>query len=105
MCEAFIHLLGFKCSKDTRNMKIERMNYPEYLSLFSDAGEFEVSVEFKGDGFMPSRRATAAEIMQLLDVETGAFRTAMTFDEHLYEIYKYNIDPIKSKITLSVRAP
>jgi hypothetical protein len=103
--EAFIHLLALKCSQETRNMKIQRMNYPEYHSLFSGAGEFEVSVKFKGDSFMPSRRATAAEIMQLFDVETGAFRTAMTFDEHLYEIYKYNIDPIKNKITLSVRTP
>lgn len=83
--------------------KTQHMNYPEYLSLFSNAGEFEVAVKFKGDGFVPSRRATAGEIMHLLGLEAGKFRTAMTFDDHLCEIYKYRIDPVKNKVTLSVQ--
>lgn len=27
----------------------------------------------------------------------------MTFDEHLYEVYKYEIDPIRMKLTIKVR--
>lgn len=79
------------------------MNVPEYLLLFSGSGEFSVEVKFKGDGFVPPRSATVLEIARLVNPETGGFHTAMTFDEHLFEVYKYEIDPIKKKLIIKAR--
>lgn len=79
------------------------MEVPEYLCLFSGNGEFSVEVKFKGEGFVPLRKATAQEITKLINSETGAFHVAMTFDEHLFEVYKYEIDPAKKKLIIRVR--
>lgn len=79
------------------------MNVPEYLLLFSGSGEFSVEVKFKGDGFVPPRSATVQEITRLVNPETGGLYTAMTFDDHLFEVYKYEIDPIKKKLIIKAR--
>lgn len=79
------------------------MSAPEYFSLFSESGEFSVEVRFKGEGFVASRSATAHDISQLIDPETGRFYVAMTFDDHLFEIYKYEIDPINKKLIICAR--
>lgn len=79
------------------------MNVPEYFSLFSGEGEFSVRVQFKGDGFVASRKATAQEITNLMNPQTGAFHTSMTFDDHLFEVYKYEIDPIQKQLVIKAR--
>lgn len=79
------------------------MEVPEYLCLFSEDGDFSVEVKFKGDGFIRSRRATAQQIANLINPETGTVHTAMTFDDHLFEVYKYEIDPIKKKLLIRAR--
>lgn len=79
------------------------MEVPEYFCLFSGEGEFSVEVKFKGDGFVAPRQATAQEIANLMNSETGGFHTAMTFDEHLFEVYKYEIDPIRKKLVIRAR--
>lgn len=79
------------------------MEVPEYLCLFSGEGEFSVEVKFKDERSVGSRKATAQEITQLVNSETGAFHVAMTFDDHLFEIQKYEIDLVKKKLVISVR--
>lgn len=79
------------------------MQVPEYFSLFSGEGEFSVEVKFKSDGFVQPRRATVQAIAGLMDAEAGTFHTALTFDEHLFEVYKYEIDPLKKKLVIHAR--
>ena len=79
------------------------MNVPEYFSLFSGEGEFSVRVQFKGDGFVAPRKATAQEIVNLMNPQTGTFHTSMRFDDHLFEVYQYEIDPIKKQLLVKAR--
>ncbi len=77
------------------------MNVPEYFVLFSGEGEFSVEVKFKGEGFVQPRRATAQEVASIVDARTGTFHAALTFDEHLFQIYKYVIDPLNKTLVIS----
>lgn len=79
------------------------MNVPEYFSLFSGEGEFSVEVRFKGDGFVAPRKATAQEIVNLMNLKTGTFHTSMTFDDHLFEVHKYEINPIRKQLIIKAR--
>lgn len=79
------------------------MNVPEYFSLFSGAGEFSVRVQFKGDGFVAPRQATAQEIASLMNLQTGTFPASMRFDGHLFEVYRYEIDPIQKQLVIKAR--
>ena len=79
------------------------MSAPEYFSLFSESGEFSVEVKFLGEGFVAPRCSTAHDISRLINPKTGRFYVAMTFDDHLFEIYKYEIDPINKKLIICAR--
>ncbi len=80
------------------------MNYPEYLMLFSGKGEYEVNVKFKDfSGKVINTKMFPSEIVKLISRESNDFYSMMYFDEHLFEIYKYQIDPIKKKLTIFAR--
>ena len=79
------------------------MKVPEYFVLFSGEGEFSVEVQFKGEGFVQPRRATAQEIASIVDAQTGMFHPALTFDEHLFEVAKYEIDPLNKTLVISAQ--
>ena len=80
------------------------MNVPEYFFLFSREGEFSVEVKFKGKGSVASLRATAEEVARIVDARTGTFHTALTFDEHPFEIEKYEIDLLKKTLVISTKS-
>lgn len=82
------------------------MVYPEYLEVFSDNGEIDVEVKFKGFSSAVSitkAKMFSEELAKLIDRSTGSFYTAMRFDDHLLDIEAYQIDPIKNKLTIVAR--
>lgn len=79
------------------------MDYPEYLSLFSGQGEYKVHVHFKGSESRVANSAMmASEVSCLINPETGAFYTKLHFDDHLFNVYRYEIDPIKLTLKIKV---
>lgn len=80
------------------------MNIPEYHVFFSNQGPINVHVKFKdSDKFIPNKKMTPVEINNLISTEKNEFLTQMTFDDHQYEIYKYEINPLKNVLTIFVR--
>ena len=80
------------------------MGLPEYLCLFSHEGSIEVEVKIKDfNSTIVNRRMQAAEITKLISEGTNEFITKMTFDEWTFEVYKYQIDPIKKRLTIYAR--
>ena len=80
------------------------METPEYLALFSNKGNIIVEVKFKDyHGGVANLKMMADEIIKLTDPSSHEFLTEMRFDDWLFEIYKYQIDPLKKKITIMVR--
>lgn len=76
----------------------------EYLLLFSNKGTTKVQVKFKDfDGTVATQSMEAREIAKLVSPDSGEFLTSMTFDELPFEVYKYEIDPIKNTLTIRVR--
>jgi hypothetical protein len=76
----------------------------EYLTLFSGNGSFCVKVEFKGfNGKVAEQLMECDEIGKLISPETGKFFTELTFDEHPFQIYKYEIDPINERLIIKAR--
>lgn len=79
------------------------MDYPEYLSLFSGQGEYKVQVHFKGsDSRVANSAMMASEVNCLINSETGTFYTKMYFDDHLFDVYKYEIDPARRTLEIKV---
>ena len=79
------------------------MNVPEYFSLFSGEGEFSVEVRLQGGERVQSRKASARDMGNLMDPATGGVHTALTFDEHLFEILCYEIDLLNKKLVIKGR--
>ncbi len=80
------------------------MSHIEYLSLFSNQGPITVNVKFKDfDGKVTNQSMKPKEIIRILSPETGEFVRLMSFDEWPFEVYKYEIDPIKSLLTIRAR--
>ena len=76
----------------------------EYLELFSRDGEIDVHVKFKNwSGTIGSRRMNPPDIINLLSPEDGQILSTMSFDDASFEIYKYQIDPIKKTLTIYAR--
>lgn len=74
---------------------------PEYLELFGNDGSITVKVKFRDvDGFISDRRLNARCINALVSEETGELLSSMTFDEHEFEVEKYEINPIKKTLTI-----
>ncbi len=82
------------------------MDAPEYLGLFKfqDGGDMCIKVKFKDhDGGVADLSMHAGEIVKLIDPLTRQFYTEMRFDDWLFEIYKYQIDPINNQLIIMVR--
>ncbi|AZG13242.1 hypothetical protein [Cupriavidus pauculus] len=80
------------------------MDYPEYLSLFANEGDYDVTVSFRDKcQVVAKRQTTASEFLQIVSEANGGFRDRMTFDEWPFEIYKYQIDLANRHITLYAR--
>ncbi len=80
------------------------MDAPEYYVLFRDGGDIKVVVKRKGyEEFVADLSMNADKIITLIDPSTGRFYTEMRFDDWLFEVYRYSIDPIKKKLTIMVR--
>ena len=80
--------------------------YKEYLLTFSDSGPIKVRVKFeKSPTSIAGRRMQPQEINLLIDPETGDFLTAMTFDEHLFELTRIDLSLTKKTLTIHARSP
>jgi len=80
------------------------MGIPEYLILFSNTGNIDVEVKFKDhQGSVANVKMTTDEIVKLIDPRSHEFYTEMKFDDWLFEICKYQIDPLNRKITIMAR--
>ena len=65
---------------------------PEYLSLFSNAGNFRVQVRLKNSlGPVRDLKMEACEIQKLLNSDGKSFISKMRFDDHLAELEKIEI--------------
>jgi len=80
------------------------MEIPEYLMLFSNDGDFKIDVKFKDHpGNISKLAMNANEVVNLISPSTGRFYTEMRFDDWLFEIYNYRIDPLKKQLTIMAR--
>ncbi|MCX2781521.1 hypothetical protein OQJ46_00775 [Microbulbifer thermotolerans] len=80
------------------------MTVKEYLNLFSNNGLVKVQVKFKDhDDSVATQTMNPIEINELISSSGKEFITQMTFDDWLFEIYKYEIDPIKNIITIRAK--
>ncbi len=84
-----------------------RERYPEFLSIFSNTGDFQVRVklikyEIAGAG-VANQTMTAAETIKLIDSRTGTFFDKMFFDDHLLSIDKFKFDLIKKRIEITAK--
>lgn len=83
-------------------MPLDELN--EYLTLFSNRGKMKVQVKFQGfNGTVVAQTMEPEEIARLVSKDGSGFLTQMTFDEWPFEVYKYEIDPIKSILTIRAR--
>lgn len=87
------------------------MNLPEYYQLFfSNEGTIDVVAKFKTefDGhvstyiskYIRKGKIKPEEILKIVSQDGEGFCKKMSFDEHPYEIYKYEIDPLKNKLVI-----
>ena len=80
------------------------MTVKEYLDLFSNNGAVKVQVKFKDhDGSVATRTMNPIEINKLISSSGNKFIAQMTFDDWLFQVYKYEIDPIKNIITIRAK--
>lgn len=80
------------------------MNSKEYLTLFSNTGNIDVSVRFKDhDGSVSNVSMEATELSKLVDPESGEFLKAMSFDEWPFEILKYEVDPVRNRLIITAK--
>lgn len=77
---------------------------PEYLSLFTNTGNFTIQVLFKdSDSSIATQTMKAEEIKKLLNFDGESFISKMRFDDHLAEIEKIDISISKNRIILHAR--
>ena len=77
---------------------------PEYLSLFTNTGNFTILVRFKdSDSSIATQTMKAEEIKKLLNFDGESFISKMRFDDHLAEIEKIDISISKNRIILHAR--
>ena len=77
------------------------MNLPEYLVLFSNEGSIDVHVQFEEhEGSVAPRKMSPQEISALISNDGTGFHTRMTFDDWLFAICKYEIDPTKNQLII-----
>jgi hypothetical protein len=80
------------------------MNLPEYLDLFSNVGSIDVIVKFEdSDVVVAPQKMQPQELAAFVATEDFGFQQRMTFDAHPFSIRKYEIDPIKNRLTIFAR--
>jgi len=81
------------------------MQLNEYLLLFSNTGTTRVRVKFKGlkSSYIANQTMKPEEIVKLLSPHADGFISELTFDEHPFQVYKYEIDAIKNILTIYTR--
>ncbi|MDD3609794.1 MAG: hypothetical protein PHI49_08575 [Halothiobacillaceae bacterium] len=78
----------------------------EFLALFSDMGPYRVTVKFKDHpGRVADRQMMAEEIIRLIDRDTGMFAERMEFDGWPFDVVKFDLDPVRKKLTIHARRP
>lgn len=77
------------------------MEVPEYLELFSGEGAWRVRVRFyQHDGKITSIVFSPREIVSLISPETDSFHKYLRFDDYLFEVLKYEIEPKTQTLTI-----
>ena len=81
------------------------MSVPEYLELFSGKGSAQVRVRFRQhDGKIASLAFSPREVLSLIAPENDTFHQYLRFDDYLFEVLKYEIEPKTQTLTI-VAAP
>ena len=81
------------------------MSIPEYLELFSGQGVGRVRVRFRQhDGKIASLAFSPREVLSLVAPESDTFHQYLRFDDYLFEVLKYEIEPKTQTLTI-VAAP
>ena len=81
------------------------MIVPEYLELFSGQGVARVRVRFRQhDGKIASLAFSPREVLSLIAPENDTFHQYLRFDDYLFEVLKYEIEPKTQTLTI-VAAP
>ena len=81
------------------------MSVPEYLELFSGQGAGRVRVRFQQyDGKIASLAFSPREVLSLIAPENDTFHQYLRFDDYLFEVLKYEIEPKTQTLTI-VAAP
>ena len=77
------------------------MEVPEYLELFSGQGAGRVCVRFRQhDGKITSVAFSPREVLSLIAPETDSFYQYLRFDDYLFEVLKYEIEPKTQTLTI-----
>jgi len=80
--------------------------YKEYYLTFSNKGSIKVRVKFeKSTAQLADMRMQPQNITALIDPETGDFITAMTFDDHLFELTRVDLSLARKTLTIHARQP
>ncbi len=76
---------------------------PEYHFVFGNEGDYEVVVKTNRKGSsVPARRASANDLLRLIDADSGRFVERMTFDEWPGKIEKIEILPGERRVVIKV---
>jgi hypothetical protein len=76
----------------------------EFKELFSKSGSMKVRVKFKdSSGFVSDSAMNPTEILKTISSEVNGFKRILTFDGWVFEVYKYEIDPINNIFTILTR--
>jgi len=91
--------------KLTENEYVETKHLPEFLAIFNNQGDFKVKLKLikydvPGAG-VADQTMTGRELEKLIDPETGMFFTRMFFDDHLFQIIKYDINLAKKMVVIT----
>lgn len=77
------------------------MSIPEYLELFSGQGVGRVRVRFRQhDGKIASLAFSPREVLSLVTPESDTFHQYLRFDDYLFEVLKYEIEPKTQTLTI-----
>lgn len=77
------------------------MSIPEYLELFSGQGVGRVRVRFRQhDGKIASLAFSPREVLSLVAPESDTFHQYLRFDDYLFEVLKYEIEPKTQTLTI-----
>ena len=76
---------------------------PEYLTLFTNTGNFTIQVRFKNSySSVATQKMKADEIKNLLNLDGESFISKMRFDDHLAEIEKIRDEGTLEELILPV---